>query len=43
MIAIVSPDRADDLKAIFEENGETVVNMGSIVKGENVTYKGTLV
>jgi phosphoribosylformylglycinamidine cyclo-ligase len=43
MIAIVSPDSVEELQAIFEENGETVVNMGTIVKGDSVTYKGTLV
>ncbi len=42
MIAIVSPDRASDLQQIFEENGETVIQMGHIVRGENITYSGIL-
>ena len=42
MIAVVAPDRAEALQAIFEENGETVVTMGTVVKGDGVTYAGTL-
>lgn len=42
MIAVVAPDRAEALQAIFEKNGETVVPLGMVVKGDSVTYKGTL-
>jgi phosphoribosylformylglycinamidine cyclo-ligase len=42
MIAIVSPDRAEALQAILEENGETVFTLGTVVKGDSVTYSGTL-
>ncbi len=42
MIAVVSPDRAEALQTIFEENGETIFTLGTVVKGENVTYAGTL-
>ncbi len=43
MIAIVSPDRAETLQAIFEENGEAVFTLGTVVKSDSVTYAGTLV
>ncbi|MCK4861646.1 MAG: phosphoribosylformylglycinamidine cyclo-ligase [Rhodobacteraceae bacterium] len=43
MIAIVSPDRAEALQTIFEENGETVFTLGTVVKSDSVTYAGTLV
>jgi phosphoribosylformylglycinamidine cyclo-ligase len=42
MILSVSADQADALKALLEEQGETVYNLGSVVAGEGVSYKGAL-
>lgn len=42
MIAIVAPDRVDELQAILEENGEVVHRIGTLTPGEGVTYSGTL-
>ncbi len=42
MIAVVAPDRADDLRGILEENGETVFTIGTVTKSENIRYSGTL-
>ncbi len=42
MILSVSADQADALKALLEEQGETVYTLGSVVAGEGVSYKGAL-
>lgn len=42
MIAIVAQDEIESVKEILEEHGETVFNLGSVVKGQDVTYSGTL-
>ncbi len=42
MIAVVAPERASALQAIFEDNGETVVPMGRVVSGDSITYTGQL-
>ena len=42
MIAVVAPDRAEELQTIFEENGETVFNIGTVANGGAVIYKGLL-
>lgn len=42
MIAIVAPERAASLQKIFEDNGETVFTIGSVIPGEGVTYTGAL-
>ncbi len=42
MILSVSADEADALKALLEEQGETVYTLGTVVAGEGVSYKGAL-
>lgn len=42
MIAIVSADRASALTKVLEDNGETVFEIGTVNKGEGVTYSGVL-
>ncbi len=42
MVAIVAPDRADALTAIFAEHGETVSKIGTVTKGAGLSYSGTL-
>lgn len=42
MVLSVAADRADALKALLEEQGETVYTLGKIVAGEGVSYKGSL-
>ncbi len=42
MIAFVAPDRAAALADLFRAQGESVVEMGRVVKGEGVIYKGKL-
>ncbi len=42
MIAVVGADRADQITALLRDKGETVVNMGRIVQGDGVIYKGKL-
>lgn len=42
MIAFVAPERAAALADLFRAQGETVVEMGRVVKGEGVIYKGKL-
>ena len=42
MIAFVDQSRATDLAALFRDQGETVVELGRVVKGEGVIYKGAL-
>ncbi|MCI5038096.1 MAG: phosphoribosylformylglycinamidine cyclo-ligase [Donghicola eburneus] len=42
MILSVAADQADALKALLEEQGETVYTLGSVVAGEGVSYKGAL-
>jgi phosphoribosylformylglycinamidine cyclo-ligase len=42
MIAFVDQARAAELAALFRAQGETVVELGRVVKGEGVIYKGRL-
>ncbi len=42
MIAVVDQVRAAELTALFQDAGETVVQLGRIVTGEGVIYKGKL-
>ena len=42
MIAFVDQSRAAELSALFCDQGETVVELGRVVKGEGVIYKGAL-
>lgn len=42
MIAFVDPSRAAELADLFRAQGETVVELGRVVKGEGVIYKGKL-
>ena len=42
MMLIAAADRADDLTAALEEQGETVARRGRVVKGEGVVYRGRL-
>ena len=42
MIVVVGADRAEQIAALLREQGETVVNMGRIVQGDGVIYKGKL-
>jgi phosphoribosylformylglycinamidine cyclo-ligase len=42
MIGFVAPDRADALADLFRAQGETVVTLGRVVKGDGVIYKGRL-
>jgi phosphoribosylformylglycinamidine cyclo-ligase len=42
MIAVVDPARAANLADLFRAQGETVVELGRVVKGEGVIYKGHL-
>ncbi len=42
MILSVSADEAEALKALLEEQGETVYTLGTVVAGEGVSYKGAL-
>jgi len=42
MIVVVSPDRAGDLRAIFEAEGEMVVELGHVNKGAGISYSGIL-
>ena len=42
MMVVVCADRSEELAALLRAHGETVVNMGRIVKGEGVIYKGKL-
>ena len=42
MMLVVAADRADQLAALLEGQGETVARLGRVVKGEGVVYKGRL-
>jgi phosphoribosylformylglycinamidine cyclo-ligase len=42
MIAVVAEDRAEALAALLRDQGETVVRLGRVVKGDGVIYKGAL-
>ncbi|MFO1175507.1 MAG: phosphoribosylformylglycinamidine cyclo-ligase [Paracoccaceae bacterium] len=42
MIAVVADDRADAIEALLTREGEQVVRLGHVVKGEGVRYKGQL-
>ncbi|CAN1573694.1 PurM Phosphoribosylaminoimidazole (AIR) synthetase [Paracoccaceae bacterium] len=42
MIVVVAEDRADDLTALLQTEGETVSRLGRIVEGQGVIYQGRL-
>ncbi len=42
MVLVVDADSADDLMANLTGSGETVYRLGSIIKGDVVSYKGAL-
>lgn len=42
MVLIVAAERADDLAALLEGQGETVARLGRVVQGEGVVYRGRL-
>ncbi|WP_372841519.1 phosphoribosylformylglycinamidine cyclo-ligase [Phaeovulum sp.] len=42
MIVVAAPERAAALRALLEAEGETVVEMGRVVPGQGVAYKGGL-
>jgi phosphoribosylformylglycinamidine cyclo-ligase len=42
MVAIVAPDQAEAARAIFKEAGHAVCDLGHVIAGEGVTYKGSL-
>ncbi|WP_430463553.1 phosphoribosylformylglycinamidine cyclo-ligase [Tabrizicola sp.] len=42
MIAVVDATRAEALAQLFRDQGETVVTLGRVVKGEGVVYTGKL-
>ncbi len=42
MIVVVAADQADALKALLEEQGETVSVIGSVTEGAGVSYTGAL-
>jgi phosphoribosylformylglycinamidine cyclo-ligase len=42
MIAVVDAAHADALAELFRDQGETVVKLGRVVKGEGVIYSGNL-
>lgn len=44
MVVVVSPDKADDVIAVLEANGESVIRMGELIQDDKseVTYEGTL-
>ncbi|MCY1243882.1 Phosphoribosylformylglycinamidine cyclo-ligase [compost metagenome] len=44
MIAVVTPDKVDEVLAALATEGENVVTLGRMIKreGEGVVYQGTL-
>ena len=42
MMLVVAADRAGELAALLEGQGESVARLGRVVKGEGVVYKGRL-
>ena len=42
MIVVVAADRAADITALLVEQGETVVQLGRVIAGAGVVYKGRL-
>ncbi len=42
MIAVVAPDRAEALAAVFEAGGERVHRLGHVLPGAGVVYRGRL-
>ncbi|MBS0565174.1 MAG: phosphoribosylformylglycinamidine cyclo-ligase [Proteobacteria bacterium] len=42
MVAVVASDRAEALAGLLRDQGETVVRLGRVVKGQGVVYKGAL-
>ncbi|HQY43709.1 MAG TPA: phosphoribosylformylglycinamidine cyclo-ligase [Paracoccaceae bacterium] len=42
MMLVVAADRAGEIAALLGEQGETVVPMGRVIRGEGVQYKGRL-
>ena len=43
MVAIVAADRAKVLTKVFEDNGETVSQIGTVTKGGGIAFFGALV
>lgn len=42
MVVVADPARADALAALLREAGEVVHRLGTVIKGDGVTYTGTL-
>ncbi len=42
MVLVVDADSADDLMVNLTASGETVYRLGSVIKGDSVSYKGAL-
>ena len=44
MVVVVAPDKAESVKAVLTENGETVVRLGELIGAEKseVTYEGNI-
>lgn len=42
MIVVVDPARANDISAILQDAGETVHDLGRVVAGQGVRYRGSL-
>ncbi len=42
MVAIVAPERADELTRVFADHQESVTRIGTVHKGAGVTYRGAL-
>ena len=42
LIVVAAPDRAEALALVLREAGETVTEIGRVVEGEGVVYKGRL-
>ncbi|NOR63788.1 MAG: phosphoribosylformylglycinamidine cyclo-ligase [Rhodobacteraceae bacterium] len=42
MVAIVAADQAGALTKVFEENGERVTTIGTVISGSGISYSGSL-
>ncbi|MGR3374466.1 phosphoribosylformylglycinamidine cyclo-ligase [Pseudooceanicola nanhaiensis] len=42
MVIVVAPDRADEIAALLEAEGETVARLGTVTESGKVTYTGAL-
>jgi phosphoribosylformylglycinamidine cyclo-ligase len=42
MVIVVAPDRADEIAALLESEGETVARLGTVTESGKVTYTGAL-